>query len=103
MNREQTRQALECCAQKPRPDCNNCPMGEKRGCVISLIELALKHYTELIEEKEVVAKFATTTHMAEFIKLGLAVRFGTYTENDTVKIKDVFKFIDEIAEEVDNE
>lgn len=50
MNREQTRQALECCAQKPRPDCNNCPMGEKRGCVIALIELALKHYTELMEE-----------------------------------------------------
>lgn len=48
--REQTRQALECCTHTPRPDCNNCPMGEKRGCVIALLEFALTHYTELIKE-----------------------------------------------------
>jgi hypothetical protein len=52
LNREQVKQALECCTHIPRPDCNNCPMGEKRGCVIALIEFALKHYTELIEENK---------------------------------------------------
>ena len=52
LDRVQVETALECCTHTPRPDCNNCPMGEKRGCVISLIELALKHHKELVRENE---------------------------------------------------
>ena len=47
LNREQVKQALECCTHIPRPDCNNCPMGEKRGCINGLLEFALKHYKKL--------------------------------------------------------
>ena len=47
-----------------------------------------------------IAIFASPTHMAEYIKLGLAVHFGTYTENDPVKIKDVLGLIDQVAKEM---
>lgn len=52
LNKEQVEVALECCTHIPRPDCNNCPMGEKRGCTITLLEFALKYYKELIAENE---------------------------------------------------
>lgn len=50
LNKEQVKQALECCTHIPRPDCNNCPMGEKRGCTIALLGFALKHHKELTKE-----------------------------------------------------
>lgn len=52
LNQEQTLTALDCCSNSPRPDCNNCPMGEKRGCVIDLITITSKHYRELMQNKE---------------------------------------------------
>lgn len=52
LNRMQTEKALECCSNKPRPDCDNCPMGGKRGCVIRLLELALLHHRTLVQECE---------------------------------------------------
>ena len=56
LNREQTIQALKCCSQKPRPNCIDCPLGEKRGCAVELIAKALDvinqqetEYNELYE------------------------------------------------------
>ena len=56
LNKEQTIQALKCCSQKPRPNCINCPLEEKRGCAVELVVKALDvinqqetEYNELYE------------------------------------------------------
>ena len=35
-------QALTCCSVSTRPSCQECPVGEKRGCAIQLQALALE-------------------------------------------------------------
>ena len=47
MSRDNIIKALECCS-KPKADCANCPMGEKRGCAVELLSKALR----LIKEAE---------------------------------------------------
>ena len=46
------------------------------------------------------AKELAISDTVKEIQTRFAVHFGTYTENDTVKIKDVFGLIDQIAKEI---
>lgn len=45
MTRDDVIKALECCS-KPKADCDNCPMVEKRGCAIELYRNALEYIKE---------------------------------------------------------
>ena len=124
LNVEQVKRGIECLENKIDRDCDNCSIYWKhartptvtRNCrhiilddALALINSQEQKIKELTEENERlrvskgIAIFASPTRMAEYIKLGLAVHFGTYTENDTVKIKDVFGAIDKITEEMPDE
>lgn len=52
MSRDNIIKALECCGRKSSPDCNNCPMGEKRGCAIELYRKALEFIKENTTEAD---------------------------------------------------
>lgn len=49
LSREQVEKALECCGNRVKADCANCPMDEKRGCAIELYSKALAVIRELIK------------------------------------------------------
>lgn len=106
LSREQVRQALDCCTHTPRPDCNNCPMGEKRGCVIALLDFALKHYTDILEENEYLKQqneiYAVLNEKMEHICESYAFQYGTVVPKEVFlkkaresAIKEMHKLIKE--------
>lgn len=123
LNAEMIKKGLECCS---KDDCDNCP-NSFGNCYANLAEHALalinsqeQRIKELTEENEGLYRTLddkiqecekwkwrlpiecdyTEKITIKKMELMLAVHFGTYTEDDTVKIKDVFKLIDQIAKEM---
>ena len=115
LNAEQIKKAMECCG-------SNNPCGEEcfghdiKGLsectkilaqnALALINSQEQRIKELTEENEkwkwrlpIECNYAEKITVQK-VKLMFEVHFGTYTENDTVKIKDVFKLIDQIAKEM---
>ena len=108
LNREQIIKALKCCGSIGSPNCKECTMVEGRGCAVRLYREALayinKQETEYNELYELCESYRNELEevkadTVEKIKLMFAMRFGTYTDDDTVKIKDVFRLMDKFAEE----
>jgi hypothetical protein len=50
--REEIIKALECCSNRVKANCDECPIGEKRSCAIELYSKALGLIKELTEENE---------------------------------------------------
>ena len=49
-NIENVVKALECCSTLGRPDCKNCPEGDKRGCAVKLHGKSLAAIKILLEK-----------------------------------------------------
>jgi hypothetical protein len=54
---------------------------------------------QLFDEAEALIKKARAEAIKEFA-IRLAMHFGTYTENDSVRVVDLFRLIDQIAKEM---
>lgn len=104
LNREDIIKALECCANNA---CTQCHYHKQEDeCVDLLASNALALIKELTEENK---KWQwclkneceyTEKITVKKIQTMFAVHFGTYTDDDTIKIKDVFSLIDQIADEI---
>lgn len=99
------KKALKCCSTG-RGLCSECPFERvEEGCVSLLPLAALKVIEELEEEKkredaqELGCKYCLAGVLAEMHDR-FAVYFGTYTNDDTVKIMDVFMLLSKFSEEM---
>ena len=120
MERSTIIKALEHCAnyKKQEVSCIDCPLEDKCG-VNTLESYALALIKELTEENEWL-KSAVNNSTKCFLKLHdeyqtlkadtvrdiqteLSLHFGTYTEDTAVKVCNLFKVMDKIAEKILNE
>lgn len=99
------KKALKCCSTG-RGLCSECPLERvEEGCVSVLPLAALEVIKELEEEKkredaqELGCKYCLARTLDE-IHDRFAVYFGTYTNDDTVKIMDVFMLLSKFSEEM---
>ena len=128
LNREQIIKDLECCSGEDK-NCDECSLVHKptnRLCNMDLMADALSIIKELSEENErlkpskivvvrqsrnygkqyeLVTKIKMISDEVKAvtvkeIQTKVAMHFGTYTDNDTVKVVDVFKLLAQIEKEV---
>jgi hypothetical protein len=52
MDKTKIIKALECCGDRVKAKCGECPMGEKRGCAIELYRKALEFIKENTTEAD---------------------------------------------------
>ena len=123
MDREKIIKALELCLANDvcGSSCEICPYIDHRGsCMDDMMRDALSLIKELAEDEEMLYRTLddkiqecekwkwrlpiecnyTKKITVQKVKLMLAVHFGTYKENDTVKIKDLFRLLDRFTEEM---
>lgn len=93
MNRDQIKKALECCAEAIF--CARCPAVGFCDGTEDLHKNALAIIRDLDAEKEM-AKADTLRD----IETKFAIHFGTYTNDATIKVSDVFKLLSEFKEEI---
>ena len=87
--------------------CPGCPLDGVDYCITKLAENAfalIKRQKEECERLESSAKdidvFTTKTEAIRTLQDRLAVHFGTYTDKDTIHVREVFKLISKLSEKI---
>ena len=93
MNREQIKEALECCSNAIF--CARCTAVGFCNGVEFLMANALALIRDLDAEKEMARADTLSDLQTRF-----AMHFGTYTREDTIKVSDVFKLLERFKEEI---
>ena len=117
---------LECCSKKVAESCAECPLRGINCLDISIEQLAIDLITDkndsiemyrrniALLDEQILAKDKEIEMFTDIGKLyseikaeaikevytRLAMNFGTYTDNDSVKLVDLFRLFDQIAKEM---